>query len=361
MKLITEAWSIFSQWFMNAFEWIPVLDSKVGLGFDIATMITILGATGIFLREQARRAISKDRFQIRQEATNTAAGILVSFIERTSRLQSHHIAGHLDVLHRAWRRANMTKDTQYYFTEEVTASILKLENSAYQVLEDTLETRYTLKPVMSALGNDNYYTEFWESSEKLLELVNQLKSGAKLLELVGEFEKTCIALNSDHSNPTNEEQQEILHKYIGGMIGQNTIFLKRSIFNEVSWVYEKLRPGIGPRSDVYVQGVKDLLQGDTETDSTNVFQTEMSNFIVNAIKGNGRVNLDGEYSEPLPRVVFREIEKCLVEFTSQIQYLLSDTSCALGLILSHKEFTEESYEQEKKKYRDELRAGILTR
>ncbi|MFG6532109.1 MULTISPECIES: hypothetical protein [unclassified Sulfitobacter] len=38
---------------------LPEIDGKVGLGFDLATMVTIIGATILFFREKARLAIKR--------------------------------------------------------------------------------------------------------------------------------------------------------------------------------------------------------------------------------------------------------------------------------------------------------------
>ncbi|WP_170790251.1 hypothetical protein [Ruegeria lacuscaerulensis] len=361
MDFFQDVWASFSNWVARVFDWLPAIDGSVGLGFDIATMLTIIGATGLFLREQARTALSKNRFQIRQEASSTAAGILVSFIERISRLQSDQIAGHLDVLHNAWRAADMIESTAPYFKKEVTESISKIEQNAYEVFEDTLETRYTLKPVMSALGHDKYFDEFWENALKVRGLIHQLRSGSKLLSLTGEFEQLCEEFSSRNTPPSEEEASAIIGQYVGSIMGQDSDFLSRTIFKEVSWVYETLRPEDGNRVGIYLRGVKDAIEDHNETEDYKTLVKELGNFYMNALTNNGRVYVDGKLSEPLPRVVFRGIEESLMKFTTQIQFMLSDTSCALGLVLSHKEFTDESFEVEKTKYREELKAGILTR
>jgi len=339
---------------------LPEIDGKVGLGFDLATMVTIIGATILFFREKARLAIKRDKFKIQQDAAGAAAEVLVSFINRLSKIHSHEISENIHSVRKSSHALCASGRINYDVAKNARDQIDTVKHGGMAILDEAVGMRYALRPIMGAMGDENYFKTYWLHLEKLLALQNRIASGvalfSELLKFHGHFEK--LAARKD---PLEEEEwAKLSAEFFGSLIHQDSDFLRRSVLREVLWVLENLDPGTDRNVDLYLRALNRTDEAHYTSQEMEAVLKDFAAFCSLAVQGGGRVNVNGHLSEPLPTAVLREITHTMLELTTEVQVLLSDTSCARGLLLASDEEISASFTHEREKYRNELKAGILT-
>ncbi|MFG6532108.1 MULTISPECIES: hypothetical protein [unclassified Sulfitobacter] len=356
-------WSEISQGFLGILSLLPQLDKKIELGFDIATMLTIIGAAGVALREQTKSASTTNRLKVRRDATRTAAGILVSFLEEVPRIQSRENMRHMDKIISAARTAQKGNSTAPLRKKEIFAELDKAIQGADNILTTTLRTRYTLKPVMAALGNDAFTDDFWRSSLKMHELNNRLRRGRSLFEDITEFEKKCDEFSARASRPEREEVIIEVEKVCGQTLGSDIHFVRESIFKQIALLNASLRPDRKEEElvETYTKGANDFLNDVFDSESAITLKNDLGNFYYNALINGGVIQTHGVSTTPLTFLVYMQFINCLEEINSEVQYMLRDTSFALNVVLQFKEYSGKGARKELELYHRDLRVGKVLR